>query len=1092
MKHHGNELDALSRLVREYADRGVELPDDLLAHLEQRISPFVLADLEKGSSATRLVGAWRATRSAPRSPDEVWIILLRLFQERFDGFTPGLKEALGEHHMGIANTRIQIRLQLGSRCFHLGRRLVAQDTESATGSFLLQECAEVLAGVARTENRLPADKRRMYRGQLATALVILSRRSPADAVVDVLRQADEHSRVAEEHGDRTEEHFAYQAEIGLRLHNATRDQVHLANAQRSITALPVIRTKRLRSVAADVVAARGYAQITGKEVADGVSLLREAESGYAEALTLVETDGVDDGYLLAKRGLLRNQLYRTAVDPHGRRDSALLDSALADWLDPRASAHSHDTLVANALLDRARIRARRNDLDGASADRERARALLPPGTSSQTDLKLLAAELEHALDEANAADDLHLLRRLVEEANQLPPDAVIPAAALARACKILVRVSDDEEWRPPLADAVSRLEMDLAHPSMTAPAIRAIAGHAALLSWFLARRGKDRDLLGRTVQLYRTSFDAMANTPSVDALSNASTCALALGKSLLAGDEADSEEAAGLFADGGSWLRLAFQRAAGAPATVRGDFSPLMAHSRLGEIALRAYPLTWNQALLDTAIEHLGTARDLLDRATEHLGAAHDLGENAVALTGLLGDAHYRRGSRRNDVGDLERAVNLKDDAFASGASERENRSLAAAATIKLFGLTGDAQLLTDATLRALQAVRCDPSWPWAVIQLADLAGSAPDLDVPTVSAAEPRELAAWVSGGHRDELLRHAAELAVHTEEFSASILGGQQRSGERGVRVLNDPHRLIEQALVLKRLARVDAHRERDETTAFSQWLASTSAPAEWTLPRPLAVVDLTDDDSVYVMQRAQGRVLGASVVEWREHGGVDPRPRFREALRYLAAFQAWRAASDDGFPRTCGWLERSAFQAQLEKVGRKLDPDEKTRTLLARLCADFVTDGMSAVAKKDPHPDNWLWTSRGQLVLIDVESTGALPLFQEAVTIIDDLPLFDLTDHGWEDRSALCRVYVDALHDFGFPQVEERFPVMEHYEAMATLHAIKGLARLLTADPGVSSYSLEARRMQGGHYRNLLTHLSERAVRAEVRELARRIDL
>jgi hypothetical protein len=56
--------------------------------------------------------------------------------------------------------------------------------------------------------------------------------------------------------------------------------------------------------------------------------------------------------------------------------------------------------------------------------------------------------MEHALAEANGADDLPLLRRLVGQADQLPPDAVIPAA-VARACNVLVRVSDDEEqWRP--------------------------------------------------------------------------------------------------------------------------------------------------------------------------------------------------------------------------------------------------------------------------------------------------------------------------------------------------------------------------------------------------------------------------------------------------------------------------------------------------------------------------------------------------------------------------------------------------------------------------------------------------------------------
>lgn len=1073
MSQRGPEPGALANLTSRYAGQGIELPHDLNTRLQQRLAPFSLADLEPGVPAERLVGAWQATRSAPRDEDEVWIILLHMFRARFGRFVPGLKEALHAQRMGVIPTRIQVALQLGSRCFHLGRRLVALDADSRSGRLLLEECVELLSEVAAAEPRLKEHTLRQYRGQLATSLTILARRSPAEDLPRILGKAEENSRIAEELGDRTEQHFAYRAEIGLRLFHATQDDTHLDSAQTSVAAVPSIQTKRLRSVAADVVAQQGYAQIRKNEVADGIALLRTAENSYGKALDLVEADGVDDGYLLTKRAELRNQLYRVAVDPHGRRDSRLLDSALADWLDPRASAHSHDASVANALLDRARIRARRNDQAGASTDREQARALLPHGVSPQTDAKLRAAELEHAVSDAITSDDIGRVRQLVEEMVHLNPDAVVPSAALARACKLLAIKTDEAEWAPLAVKSLDRLEMDLAHPSVSAPAARSIAGHAALLSWLLARRADDKDLLSRTVQLYRTSFESVPLQPSVDALANAGTCALALGKRLLAGDEADAEEAAALFTEGVSWLGMALQRAASSPASVRGDFDPVMAHSRLGETALRAYPLTWDESLLETAVEHLGAARDL--------------GENAVELIGLLGDAHYRRGSRQRDPDDLERAIALKDDAFAAGARQRENRSLTAAAAMKLFGMTDEPQLLTDAAARALQSALCDPTWPWAVIQLAELATRSASLDAESLSTAEPRELAVWVVGGNRQQLLRHAAELAVHTEEFSASILGGQQRSGDRGVRVLNDPHRLIEQTIVLKRLARDAAHSERDETVFFGQWLSTVPAQSNWVLPEPLAVVDLPGGDSVYAMRRAQGRVLGASVVEWHTGTGDDPRPRFREALRYLAAFQAWRVSTDERFPSACGAPERTAFQAQLEKAGRKLDLDENARNLLNASCDRFLVDGMPAVAKKDPHSGNWLWTRRDELVLIDIEATVALPLLQEVVTIIDDLPLFDLTAEGWSERRGLCREYVETLQGFGYPRISERFPLMECYEAMATLHAIKGLGRLRAADPGISSFSLEARRMQEAHYRQLLEYMRSAAIQPEVRELA-----
>ncbi|MEU6229284.1 hypothetical protein [Streptomyces sp. NPDC047042] len=1075
-------------VIQNLTDHGVPLPIDLPSRLDRLIAPSKVTDLEGRPSAGRLVAAYCAIKqnqNRTNEPDAVWIVLYSLFSELFARHTPGLPEALKAERLGLLRTRIEIGLRIGGRCFHLGRELLRVDGESEPGQFLLSESVRQLTWVRDTENRLNDHTRRKYFGQLSAAQVILSRRVTVAADVEgLLRGAARLSLEAQELGDTTEEHYAYQAEIGLRLYDVTRDVAHLEQARASATTpAETDRTKRLRAAAADALAHHGYFLVRAGELTAGLVLLRQAEDEYTAALDLVEPAGTQDGYLAAKRAQLRYHRYRVDVDRNGRRTTELLDLALDDWLRPDAEAHSTANTIIHALLDRARVRARRNDRDGAAADHARARALLESGAPSMVETKLRVTELEQAVDAALKADDLPRLAALVADIADTPVDAPIPAAALVQATKVLAghMTEGDErgdEWHALLSQALDRLEIDLEHPTHTPASRHRTAGHAALMAWFLARRAGTTEELARTIQLYRLSFDAVDTTPSVDAQANAGACALKLAKKLLAGDAADAEEALGLLTDGMAWLGSALRRAQENPTLARGDFDTTIAHSKLGESALRAYPLTSDPSLLELALVHLQTARD------------H--GQDAVELTGLLGDAYYRRGTRNRDVDDLEQVLAFKDEAF-SGAPEhaqRENRSVTAATVMRLAALTDEPGLLTDAALRALQATECDPNWPWAVMQLAALATSHQHLATATLLASRPEDLAAAVATGQRAKLLRRAAQLAVDNKEFGDSVLGGQARSGLRGVRVINDPHRLIEQSIVLKRLGGEEAREERDATVRFGEWLRQSSAPDNWTLPEPMAVIDVEDGDAVYVMRRSQGRVLGASALDrLRARDAGDPVPRFREALRYLAAFQAWRASPGAGgqaLSVTCGEPERTAFAAQLTKAGRKFTLDERQRELLHTVCALFVADGSPAVAKKDPHPGNWLWTPRGDLVMIDIEATVALPLLQEAVTVIDDLPLLEMTPEGWERRHALAAEYVEALRDFGFP-VDAGPSLVERYEAMAALHAVKGLGRLKHADLGVSSFALASRRLQEAHYRALLRHLSESATTSDVRDLA-----
>ncbi|WP_319446115.1 MULTISPECIES: hypothetical protein [unclassified Mycobacterium] len=1058
-----------SQLVRN----GLDVSADLTARLERRIEGHALAGLERDPDTRVLVSAWQSTRGAPKSDEVAWIVLLELFREQFDRDLPDLRAVLGDQRMGLTRTQVEIRRQLGSRYFHLGRRLDAEQPGTPIGVYLLKQSVAVLLWVHQKQPRLKDHEKRMYHSQIATASIIVARRTE-DGVqrLALLDQAHEHSLLAEGFGERSEEHYAYLAEGHLRRYALTRDPAPLTAALHALDSRNAT-TRRLRGARADLRLELGLSAVRAGLTVEGTPMLRQADAEYTDALAAEQDSGVHPGYLLAKRGQVRNTLYRFDADADGRRNRVHLDDALDDWLDPRATGHIAAGVIVAGLLDRARIHMRANNPSAAQHDREQARALLS-ASSPHTDAKFQFDDLERAVDAAIAGDDMTRLGEVIDEILAVPAASAIPAAALMRGCRVLIQSSPEQADGSRLDRALGRLEVEIDHPALSAAGRRHVAGHAALLSWLLARQTEDVDGLARTVELYRRSFDAVDHHPSVDALSNAATCSLALAKMLLSGDEVDAEQAASLLTEAVTWLREAFELAERNADLARAMFDATIAHGRLGEAALRGYPLTWNTELLDLAVTHLQAAREA--------------GQHAVELTGLLGDAHYRRGVRDNSVEDLEQALHLKDEAFDNGNVVRENRSVSAAIALRLCDITSDDSQLTSAARRALQAAVCDPHWPWSVLQLASLATKRERLDSEKLSGQPPTELSDLLIAGNRPALTARAAELAVTTSEFRASILGGQVRAGERGVRIINDPHRLLEKALVLKRLSRDAAIKEHDDTEAFRRWLDAQNCPRTWVLPEPLAVVNIGDTDAVYVMSRAQGRVLGACVVDPQAGAGPAPLERFREALRYLAAYQGWRWTTHPT-PAGAAHSERRAFDGQLDKAGRKLGLSPDDRAELSAALAFLAQPGAPVVAKKDPHPGNWLWTHDNDLVLIDLESSINLPLLQEAVTVIDDLPLLPADDpSAWTTRNELAREYCSALGRFGvaLPAMSD-VDLAERYEALTALHAVKGLGRMRHTDMGASLFSAETAKLQTTHYLGLLHHLSSSARDAGVRALA-----
>lgn len=1051
------------------------------------VRPVRLDAVTVNPAPDELVRAWRATKDHWKAErrEAVWIPLLHMFREHFAQRSPGLDAAVRAAGWNPTGTRREVTLQFGSRCFHLGQKLF-MDGQREPGRFLLNEAVQALTWADGIGRPMPLNRRCHCNGQLAVAHVMLARdlEETDPEAVDLLMRAEEHSAFAEQ-CDTSEEHFAYRAEIHLRLFRAERVPAHLEKAQSILLTLerpPV--TRRLRAAQADVLAGLGLVRLRSGQLEEGLQLLSEADAAYTQAQETAgpsNAEGAHPGYLLARRGHVRHQLYRFGTDTHGRRSTARLQTALSDLLAPEAADHIGGLVIAAALLDRSRVLLRRHDQDGAAADLARARGmldLLPQ--PARLAAKVRVRELDDAVARAVEAKATDELRRLAQEIIRLPSDEPIPGTALSRACRSVVAAEGADQCRLLLEDALDRLEIDLAHPELSQPARRHVAGHAALIARLLARSDEEGSpaVLDRAVAFYRVSFGAVDEPASADAYADAGASALALAKILASGDEADAEEAAGLLHEAVDWLEKALAQAQTASPSLRRDFDPVIIHSRLGEAALRSYALTPSDSMLDAAIKNLDASLALeASTAAEEAELARPE-RDRTAVLGHLGDAYYRRGTRNLDAEDLEHALALKEETYTDVNRARENRSLAAAAAGRLHRITADDAQLTRSAGYALQACTCDPAWPWPVLQLADLAERHATLDPSALTGQPPVFLSALLLAGDRPALLERAAHLAVLNREFVATVLGGQRRTGEQGVFILNDAHRLIEQTLVLKRLDATAAAREWQWTQRFRQWLTDRHAPQDWLLPEPLGLVPLQaphDQDAVYVMRRMQGRLLGATVNDRIAGRADDPLPHFANVLRYLAAFQAWRALDDPSTPRTATPQHADDWARQVTKACDKLDASPEVRNALAHLLQPLAAPGSPVVAKKDPHSGNWILTKHGGLVLIDVESETTLPLLQEAVTVIDDLPLLPLDQAGWAQREQLRDDYLEALGEFGLPTPRAQDIPGHTLEALTAFHAVKGIGRIRRWSNDVSSFTLSLRSAQYEHYWSILDHLA-----------------
>lgn len=996
--------------------------------------------------------AWQRLLDADGSlgpPDLAQIYLVGILEIFTRTMNRDLDMAFADLGMRRDFSLLEMMKRRAMRLYTLGRNLSVRDRDAESGARLLGACVDLFDAIENTPTTRTVTARRTLHGMRGVALVMLSRSSDdAPALRDAAADLEESFAL----GDRSPQNLAYRRECALRLYDCSEDPAALEKAG-ALLALPAARDAQYLS---DLAKYHQHRAIRALYNGEG-NFWFHKDAGIAacdEALSLPTADREDLRIFNNLRGYAHYLAANAVLGMDRERIAEQLTLAIRDFRIA-AAAGLGGSCLARALLRRANL-LKRADLDAAGKDLAEATEnlkLADPATAQAIEVDLEASLLDLSLQRAMTEAEFDGLAAKCRELLALGEASHRYMLTIVNALRICWGIADPSAASD--TKAASRDVVALCVRTIEEGAVdehmALVLGAAADLSWRLDA-GDPSD---RTLALYRVGVEHQAK-PTASFLSRAADAALQAGK---------GRSRAGLIDEAFSFYEDAVKRQeAGLKAAdedgeaTAAGFQRVVAHSKLGEAYLRLRSGT------------LGSAA-AVKGAIDHLEAARALGNETPHLCGLLGDAYYRRGYQGGKREDLERALELKLSAQEKGHKSRENFSLIGRLYYRLFELDSDPDLLARAVESAIQAWRHrdgpqDQSWPWPLFQLAEFA-RAPAREAAAArlrSDLQDDPFVAMYRRGDRNALLTAGVEAALQSDEFRRRVIGGRSE-----VFILEDPHELLATTMVLKPTPERNATTERAATGAFFAHLRETGLLRRFGLPAPIAILPSDKPGEViYAMERARGDGLNNHIC------GVDRRgyhgePAVEAALEYLGHFHAW-ADGGPTEPRSMNGLAEP-FSGYVRKLGL----DRASASDLQRTFHRLIQMKLPFARKKDAHPENWLVSEQGKIVMIDLEATRPIPCLLDVVQLLDDYPVFRPDAPGWQRRIALCQDYWRRL--FGIEG--ETGLIQSAYEALAVFRCAFGITYCANkASEEQASSALQALGLRRNHYLELLHFLEEEA--------------
>ncbi|WP_284328082.1 RNA 2'-phosphotransferase [Demequina litorisediminis] len=252
----------------------------------------------------------------------------------------------------------------------------------------------------------------------------------------------------------------------------------------------------------------------------------------------------------------------------------------------------------------------------------------------------------------------------------------------------------------------------------------------------------------------------------------------------------------------------------------------------------------------------------------------------------------------------------------------------------------------------------------------------------------------------------------------------------------------------------------REAARLKDLRQAIDEANAGGEFALPEHLAELDVGDGNRRCLRRYVPGN--SARIVVERE--SVQ---RADALLKRIAAFLALmnrvESASPEGVRR--GLKER--------EVGRWLRAIGERSHIEAFEQWWSLVSGVKPVRRRDAHLDNWVLTSDGCVLALDLEAIGSRPAGYELAQVTDDAPL--LAPGDWRRRREIFDAYLAGL---GQQNVADITALWVSYQAAVAARAL----RRLTLDNASSD--------DQAHAQATLEGLADNVQQATLSDWARRV--
>jgi hypothetical protein len=1115
-----NQFSELESVTTPFLAHSFTFPPNLVEMLSKFVSSTSFYEfLEKNNNPYITVDSWKHyLNNQPKIEEQEdnllsQIIFLKILLHRFGDYKKrydlniALKKvsSLTGKNMSVGGTWFEIKRRLAGKLYDLGRR--GESNESS--HFLLKECIEHFSFLIAQDKFANDFKIKSYRGMRGTSYLLTARFS--ENPLDVFEKAAEDLNIANKFGDNSLQHFHYRIEALIHIYDlvANNSPSEIESTEKAEKYLDKIKIainqanyfkyqSRRISFYKGQYAFRLGILIASKDIHGALSEFNNAVESFTGCFNYQDPT-IDDNTIYTLRGQAYFRLYTTNIKCFDEEKPELLDKAIEDLLQKNEReeiAGEGGTTLPSALFFRANQFEKNGEQNKSLIDTELALNLLKvPKDEQQLKLRqrLLKLFWKNEIGLGIKEDNVQRVEEASEHILMASDNLDYPIAHLTQSASFFskrLNYGESQSWLIKISEYIENyVESEKEEPKN----FQFAAAGLGFIYSVLARNSREQYengiisgaefeqfIIGTLIKAYKWNTAAIECNPAnatSQSFVDAGEASLRLARVYQAFDlideENSSEKTIGFLMDAHKYYSEIISKINDSTSSFQ-NLAKDVSYSKLGEVCYRLYTLTWQPKFADEAISNFETSKRL--------------GNESPAVVGLTGDVYYRRGRFNRNVTDLKVALEYKKEARELGTKGRENPSVCSATSLLLWELTNEIKFLTDAIIFACESIKADPNWSWSYFQLAEISR----LDNYSVRLATDELLSDWsikditsnLRLGKTNTLYREAINCALRSEEFERQIFRSRQL-----VYAIDDPHRLLNKNFIFKHSNRDNAEREIEIIRAFSNFLKEKNSPKIFKLPEPIGIFSTVEDESVvYVMRRSAGKRIGELVIDWLK-GGDYPKATFTYAAQFLAYYHIWGRSSSHS---------SKSFNDILRNEIRKIVKLWETAYFSREICEELfnhlnkiIPRELPLFLKKDAHPENWLVSHRGNIVMIDLEAASKLPIFYEVVQLTDDYPLFEANELGWKGRIEICNDYLKTLNQLGFEVSFSESEVNEIYTSFLLFRIAFSIARFRRSEKKFkdefSSASLEMIDTREKHFLNVLHFILSNSKNIEAKNFA-----